>query len=257
MLRQIAWFEIRFWLRSWMLWIFFLSVSLLVFLASNADQISLGSSISNTYRNAPFVIENRYAFLCLFGLLMSTAFVNFAALRDFQHHTFPIIFSTPMHRRDFLLGRFFGTTLVAVIPMLGVSVGILAAKYMPWTDPTRWEAIHWAAHANGILVFALPNTIFVVSILFAVAVLARSEAMSFIAAFVLFLGFLLCDVQLKGVQFERLAALLDPFAVRTFALVTKYWTVVDKNTSSGGLHGLLLWNRLIWMGVSCLVFAAA
>jgi ABC-2 type transport system permease protein len=257
MLLRVAWFEIRFWLRSWMLWIFFVSIALLTLFASSADQVSLGFNISNTFRNAPFVIENRYAFLCLFGLLMSTAFVNFAALRDFQHHTYPIIFSTPMHRRDFLLGRFFGTTLVAVIPMLGVSVGILAAKYMPWTDPTRWEAIHWAAHANGILVFALPNTIFAVSILFAVAVLARSEAMSFIAAFVLFLGFLVCDVQLKGVQFERLAALLDPFAVRTFALVTKYWTVVDKNTSSAGLHGLLLWNRLIWMSVSCLVFAAA
>jgi ABC-2 type transport system permease protein len=257
MLRQIAWFEIRFWLRSWMLWIFFLSVALIVFLASNTDQISLGSSISNTYRNAPFVIENRYAFFCLFGLLVSPAFVNFAALRDFQHHAYPIIFSTPMHRRDFLLGRFFATTLVAVIPMLGVSVGILVAKYMPWTDPTRWGAIHWAAHANGILVFALPNTIFAVSILFAVAVLARSEAISFIAAFVLFLGFLLSDVQLKGLQFERVAALLDPFAVRTFALVTKYWTVVDKNTSAVGLHGLLLWNRLIWMSVSCLVFAAA
>jgi ABC-2 type transport system permease protein len=257
MLLRVACFEIRFWLRSWMLWIFFLSVALLVFLASSADQISLGSSISNTYRNAPFVIENRYAFLCLFGLLMSTAFVNFAALRDFQHHTYPIIFSTPMHRRDFLLGRFFGTTLVAVIPILGISVGILTAKYMPWTDPTRWEAIHWAAHADGILVFALPNTIFAVSILFAVAVLARSEAISFIAAFVLFLGFLLCDVQMKGVQFEHLAALLDPFAVRTFALVTKYWTVVDKNTSAAGLHGLLLWNRLIWMSVSGLVFAAA
>ena len=257
MLLRVAWFEIRFWLRSWMLWIFFVSIALLTLFASSADQVSLGFNISNTFRNAPFVIENRYAFLCLFGLLMSTAFVNFAALRDFQHHTYPIIFSTPMHRRDFLLGRFFGTTLVAVIPMLGVSVGILAAKYMPWTDPTRWEAIHWAAHANGILVFALPNTIFAVSILFAVAVLARSEAMSFIAAFVLFLGFLVCDVQLKGVQFERLAALLDPFGVRTFALVTKYWTVVDKNASSAGLHGLLLWNRLIWMSVSCLVFAAA
>ena len=257
MLCQIAWFEIRFWLRSWMLWIFFLSVGLLVFLAGSTDQISLGSSISNTYRNAPFVIESRYAFLCLFGLLISTAFVNFAALRDFQHHTYPIIFSTPMPRRDFLLGRFLGTALVAVIPMLGVSVGILAAKYMPWTDPTRWEAIHWAAHVNGILVFALPNTIFAVSILFAVAVLARSEAISFIAAFVLFLGFVLSDLQLNGLQFERVAALLDPFAIRTFALATKYWTIADKNTLAVSLRGLLLWNRLLWMSVSCLVFAVS
>ena len=45
-----------------------------------------------------------------------------------------------------------------------------------------------------------------------------------------------------------MAALLDPFAIRTFALATKYWTVAEKNSYSLGLSGLLLWNRLLWIG---------
>jgi ABC-2 type transport system permease protein len=254
---HIAWFEIRFWLRSWMLWIFLFGVALATFLAASADQISLGASISNTYHNAPFVIENRYAFMCVIGLLMCTAFVNSAALRDFNHNTHHIVFSTPMRRRDYLLGRFFGASLTSVIPLLGVSVGILLAKYMPWADPARWEAVNWTAHLNGILVFALPNTLLVASVLFAVAVLARRDAISFIAALLLFMGFVAGDVVFQGIQFERAAALLDPFGIRTFALVTKYWTVAEKNTLSAGLGGVLLWNRLIWIGVSCVVFAVS
>src|ERR1700733_6203587 len=185
MFLQIAWFEIRFWLRSWMPWIFLLVISVLTLIAVSADQISVGGAISNTYHNAPFVIESRYAFMCVIGLLMSTAFVNSAALRDFNNNTHQIIFSTPLRRRDFLLGRFFGATLVSVIPMLGVSVGILLAKYMPWIDADRWERVIWSAHLKGILVFALPNAFFMAAILFTIAVLARNEIVSFVGALLL------------------------------------------------------------------------
>lgn len=257
MFRHIAWFELRFWLRSWMLWIFLLIISLLIFLAVATDDVTVGNGLSNTFRNASFVIENYYAFIGLLTLLMSTAFVNSAALRDFNHNTHQMVFSTPLRRRDFLFGRFVGAMLVSVIPMLGVSLGILLAKYMPWVDPERWEAVRWSAHLNGILVFALPNAFFMAAILFAVAVLARRDIVSFIAALLLITGYIVTDGWARNLQHEHLAALLDPFAVRTFAVVTKYWTVADKNTLSAGFSGLLLRNRLLWIAVGCVIFAAA
>ena len=58
-------FEIRYWLRSWMLWIFFLIVALMIFGATSTDQIQVGGALENTYRNAPFVIENYYAIMSL------------------------------------------------------------------------------------------------------------------------------------------------------------------------------------------------
>jgi hypothetical protein len=39
----------------------------------------MGGVLSNTFRNAPFVIENYYALVGLLTLLMATAFVNSAA----------------------------------------------------------------------------------------------------------------------------------------------------------------------------------
>src|SRR5579864_3942889 len=254
---HIAWFEFRFWLRSWMLWIFLLIIGLLIFLAVSTDNVTVGSSLSNTYRNAPFVIENFYSFIGLLTLLMSTAFVNSAALRDFSYNTHQMIFSTPMRRRDFLLGRFAGATLISAIPMLGVSLGILLAKYMPWVDPERWEAVHWSAHLNGILVFALPNAFFMAAVLFAVAVLARNEIISFVAALILLTGYGVAGALTQDIQHEQIAALLDPFGTSAFDLVTRYWTVAEKNSVSVGFVGLLLWNRLLWIGIGCLIFAVA
>ncbi len=257
MFLHIAWFEIRYWLRSWMLWVFTLITAMLFFGAVSSDHVTIGEALSNTYRNAPFVIENYYAMVGLLTLLMVTAFVNSAAARDFSHNTYQIIFSTPLRRRDFLLGRFFGATLVSVIPMLGVSIGILVAKYMPWVDPDRWERVIWSAHLKGILVFAVPNAFFMAAILFTIAVLARNEIVSFIGALLLLTGYGVSAALLTDIEHERMAALLDPFAIRTFALATKYWTVAEKNSYAMGLSGLMLWNRLLWIGagVIFLVFA--
>ncbi len=252
MFLHIAWFEIRYWLRSWMLWIFALIIAALIFGAASSDHIQVGGALSNTYRNAPYVIENYYAIIGLLTLLMVTAFVNSAAARDFSHNTYQIVFTTPVRRRDFLLGRFFGATLVSVIPMLGVSIGILLAKYMPWVEPERWERIIWSAHLKGIFVFAVPNAFFMAAILFTIAVLARNEIVSFVGALLLLTGYGVSDALLSDIERERIAALLDPFAVRTFTLATKYWTVAEKNTISLGLSGLMFWNRLLWIGVGVL-----
>ena len=257
MFLHIAWFEIRYWLRSMMLWIFTLIISAMIFGAASSDHIQVGGALSNTFRNAPYVIENFYALIGVFTLLMATAFVNSAAARDFSQNTYQIIFTTPLRRRDFLLGRFFGATLVSVIPMLGVSVGILLAKYMPWVDADRWERVIWSAHLKGILVFALPNAFFMAAILFTIAVLARNEIVSFVGALLLVTAYGVSDALLSDIERERIASLLDPFGIRTFTLATKYWTVAEKNSLSLGLSGMMLWNRLLWIavGICFLIFA--
>ena len=257
MFLQIAWFEIRYWLRSWMLWIFFLLIALAVFLAVSTDQLQLGFALTNTYHNAPFVIANYYAVMGLLTLLMATAFVNSAAIRDFHYNTSQIIFSTRLKKLDFLIGRFAGATLVSVIPMLGVSLGILLAKYMPWVDPDRWGPVIWQAHLKAIYVFALPNAFFMAALLFAVAVLARNEIVSFASALVVLVGYIVGDALVQDIRHEQVAALLDPFGIRTFGLFTKYWTVSEKNTVAAGLDGLLLWNRLLWIGIAFAIFIFA
>src|SRR5258708_39088349 len=129
---HIALFEIRFWLRSWMLWIFFLVIGTLIFFATaSPDHITVGVSLSNTHYNAPFVIQNFYSIVSFLTLLMSTAFVNSAAARDFSFNTFPFVFCTPLPRRDFLLGHVVAATLVSAIPMLGVSAAPRSGRVLP------------------------------------------------------------------------------------------------------------------------------
>ena len=98
---------------------------------------------------------------------------------------------------------------------------------------------------------------FVAAVIFAVAALTRSTITSFIAALVLLVGYAVSDAFLSDIRNETIAALTDPFGARAFDLMTKYWTVADRNKLSLGWEGLLLWNRLLWMSVSGLIFAFA
>ena len=257
MLLQILRFEIRYWVRGFMVWVFFVIIAAMFLAATSSDKMTIGGALENTNRNAPFVIQNFYAIAGIFTLLMTTAFVNAAAARDFAYNTWQIVFSTPLKRSDFLLGRFFGAAIVSVIPILGVSVGILLARYMPWADADRFGPVIWSAHLKSILVFAIPNTLFVAAVIFAVAALTRSTITSFIAALVLLVGYAVSDAFLSDLRNETIAAITDPFGARAFGLMTKYWTVSDRNRLSLGWQGLLLWNRLLWMTVSGLVFAFA
>ena len=257
MFRHFFGFELRFWLRGWMVWIFFLIVGLLFFGAVSSDQVTIGNTLGNTYKNAPWVIENFYAVCSFLTLLMTTAFVNSAASREFACNMNQILFSTPLKKFDYLAGRFLGSALVAVIPLLGVSAGILAGKYMPWVDAERWGPVVWMAHLKAILVFAIPNTLFIAAIIFAIAVLTRSTVVSFVGGLLLLVGYGIAQALTTDLQNQTAAALIDPFGVNTFRIATKYWTVADKNSLTLGYSGLLLWNRLIWLGVGALIFAFA
>ncbi|MFN9085208.1 MAG: M1 family aminopeptidase [Acidobacteriota bacterium] len=247
-------FELRFWLRGMMLWVFFFIIGTLVFAATSTDKVTLGSSLENTFRNAPFVVQNFYSIMGIFTLMMTTAFVNSAASREFAYNTHQLLFTAPIRKRDYLLGRFLGSAAVAVIPFLGISAGILLSAIMPWNDAERWGPVVAAAHWKSILVFAIPNTLFCGAIVFTIAVLTRSTATSFIGSLLLLTGYGVSEVLTQDLDNETIAALIDPFGARTFGLMTKYWTVADKNTLSLGWEGMLLWNRLLWLSIGALVF---
>jgi ABC-2 type transport system permease protein len=254
---QFFFFEIRYWLRSVMLWVFTGIVALLVLLAMSSDQVTVGGSIGNTFRNSPFVVQQFYSILGFITLLMVTAFVNSAASREFSYNMHQIIFTKPIRKLDFLVGRFLGAVVISTIPMLGVSIGALLARYMPWADADRFGPVVWSAHWQSIFVFALPNTFFIAAIIFTVAALTRSTVISFLGGLLLLVASAFADALKSNMQNEKLSAMLDPYGNDAFSLLTKYWTVSERNTQALGFPALMLWNRLLWLSVGALIFAFA
>lgn len=250
-------FELRFWLRGTMVYLFMLIIGLMIFGATASDHVQVGAGGVNGFKNSPYAVQNYYAVMSLLSALMIAAFVNSAATRDFAYQSSELIFTKPIRKSAYLMGRFWGSVLVAVLPMLGVSLGVLIASQMWWVDADRLGPTCWPAHVWGMLVFAIPNTIFISAIVFAIAVWTRSAMASFIGVLLLLVAYGVSQAMSRDMDNDTLAMLLDPFAIRGFALTTKYWTVAEQNTRYVTLTGGLLWNRLLWFAVGMTILGAA
>ena len=192
-----------------------------------------------------------------FSLVLTAAFANGAASRDFMYNTHQLLFTKPIQKLAYVMGRFWGAALVAVVPMLGVSLGILAAGVNPYVEPEKLGEVYWSAHAWGALIFAVPNAIIAASLIFAVAVYTRSTITAFIGAIVLLVGSSIASSLVSNMDNRFLAAMVDPFGSTAIEDLTRYWTVSDRNTKVVTLTGMILANRAIWLGISLGVLALA
>lgn len=240
-----------------MLYVFLGIVSLLSFFTAYSDNVQIGGTMENTFRNAPHVIQSTYGVMSILCAVMVTAFVNAAASRDFASNMHQIIFTKPIDKASFLLGRFVSSTMVAIVPLLGVSIGIFMASLMPDNEPQRWGPTVWAAHLWAVIVFAVPNALLIGAIIFAIAVCTRSTMAAFVGVLLIIISYSVSGVLLRDLDNQVIAQLSDPFGNRCFAIQTRYWTVAEKNAQYVTLSGMMLWNRLLWLSIASGIFAFA
>jgi hypothetical protein len=228
-------------------------IAMLAFFGTIFDEVQIGGSFGNVWKNAPFVAEMWYGVFSIFCILLTTTFMNSAGIRDFERQTSQIIFSKPISKRAYYFGHFWGAILIALIPLVGLSLGMWTGaglnSVFDWLDAKRFGPFEIHGHLTGLLVFAIPNTLFVGGILYAIAINTRSTLYSFVAATALLVGYIVAGSLMRDLENETLSTLLDPLGIRAFSIATKYWTVDDKNTMAAGLTGALLINRLIWTTV--------
>lgn len=250
-------YELRYWFRTPMLYIFIFIYALFAFGATAAENVVIGGNPANIFKNAPFQIQYYYAFLSIFFLVLTTAFMNATANRDFETGMYQFIFSSPIKKRNYFFGKFFGAYIIALIPLLGVVIGTCLGPFLAvlfeWTPAERYRDISWMAHLQGFLEFGLPNVFISGTLIFGLSILYRSTIVSFVGTVLMMVFYGVSDAYLGDIQTEWIASISDPFGVRAFDIMTKYLTINEKNYQVISLQGDLLINRLVWVGISALL----
>lgn len=250
-------YEIKNWLKTPMLWIFLLINTLLVFFAIASDKVNIGGSVGNIHKNAPYIIEQYYAIFSIICLLMTTAFMNATANRDFQSGMYQFIFTSPITKREYFFGKYIGASIAAVIPLLGITIGSLLApplaKLFHMTDAERFGDVVWQAHIQGFFGFGVANVIITGVLLYGLAVIFRSNIVSFIGAMFILIVYVVSQGFAEDIKKEWLTNLLDPLGGQPLDNMTKYATVAEKNTLATYITGDLLINRIVWVGLALIL----
>ncbi|MBI3713422.1 MAG: hypothetical protein HY253_10740 [Burkholderiales bacterium] len=249
-------FDLRFQLRQPLLWVVALIFGALAFGASSSDAIMVGGAVGNVNRNAPTVIAQFLGAFSIFSMFVVTIFIAGAVLRDMEIGISDMLFATPMRKADYLIGRFVAGLVACLVIFAFVILGLLVGPYMPWVDAARVGAFSLQPFVWGLLVFVLPNLIFIGALLMLMAATTRSMMMVYVGVIAFFVLWAVAGAFARDMSNEWFVVLVDPFGVRAFGRMVRYFSTAESNSILPALNGYLLANRVLWGVVSLLLIAA-
>lgn len=255
MLGKITGFEIRYQILSPAFIAIFAIYFLLVFGGVTIDQIQIGSTnLVNV--NSPFAITINIFIFSLFGMFIPTVFLVSGILRDSSFKTEELFYTTRVREFDYLVGRFIGGYLITALAFASVPLAIFIGSLMPWLDPETLGPNSFMNYFWPYLIIGLPNLMIAGMIMFTVANLSKSLVATWVTLVGLFILWVVGNVFANEPQYRDIVALADPFGGNAFGEIVREWTPAEQNTLIVPLRDELLWNRVLWLGVSAVLFVA-
>ena len=256
----IASFEFRTRVRRLSTWAYFAIFAALATLwiaaaggAISGAIVAFGSG--KIWINSPYAIAQTVAFLGMVALTVIAAVMGRSVQQDFEYRVEPFFFTSPIGKTDYLIGRFAGSVLVLVVILSSIPIGIALGLFVPGIDPDRLGPNRPLAYLVPYLTVLLPNVIVLGGLFFCIGALTRRMLPVYVISILLLLGYLAARGLLRDLDNKTLAAMLDPFGVTAASRVTEYWSISERNSRLVPLEGLLLWNRVLWLGLAGAVFA--
>ncbi|AFK05127.1 hypothetical protein Emtol_4002 [Emticicia oligotrophica DSM 17448] len=261
MLKEVLRFEFSYRKNRPATYIYFAILFILCFAAVTSKYVTIGGVAGGQIKeNSPFNLAFMTIIMTFFFTFICSAIMGVAVLRDFEHKTESLMFSTTMSKFDYLFGRFIGSYIVLALIycsiwmafMFGFSIG----KFLPWNPSWKEKTMlafdAWA-YFQPFIVWGLSNLFIQGAIFFAAGALSRSTIVIYTQGIILFVLYQVSDTLLQDIDNKTLSAMLDPFGVRAFSIFTEYWTPAQKNSQIVPLEGILIWNRLAWIGFAIIV----
>jgi ABC-2 type transport system permease protein len=256
MMMSIAAFEVRKRLGAQSTYVYFLAFftcGLLVMLATGGAfsiVMSLTGDAEKIHVNSPFALQAAIALFSNLGILVSAAVFGHAVYQDYESRCDALFFTAPLRPLSYLAGRYLGALVFVLFIFSGIGLGLWVGTKVPLVDRLLFEPNRWLAYLWPYLSTVIPNVAFTGAIFFSLATLLRRMTPVYTGAVILVVGYLTAGSIVAGLEHKTLAGLIDPFGATATNIMTSHWTAVEKDAQVVPLDGVLLGNRLLWMGVA-------
>jgi ABC-2 type transport system permease protein len=239
-------------------WFFF---SFLCVASENFGPVGFGNG--KVLLNGPYAGAMNATGISLFGVIVIAAIFGTSILRDFQRDTYQILFTKPVSKFAYLGGRWAGSLVITVLAFSGCLFGEWAGTFAPWADHSRIGPNHFWWYVQPFLSITAVQIFVLGSLFFMVAALSRKIFVVYVQGAALFIIYLIGITAFFGTRsLERFwSGILDPVGFILVDDITRYWTVVEKNSlllswSPFVASGVFFYNRLLWIGVGFACLAA-
>ena len=204
--------------------------------------------------NAPAILYQGYSGMGMLMVIIIAIVTGGVLYKDLQHKTADWIYTYPIKEKQFYLGRFLSAFIYLFLLAIGASVGYLLAPYSGIAEAHRFGSPPILVMLHGILIFQIPNLLLYISVIFTSVAYTKKTSVGYLVAFFLVIMFLLMQVSYESGSGGSVYAYADPFG---FVAVENYYdnaSSFDKNNGIISVSGYVLANRLIWLGVTLVIF---
>ena len=258
MLGTIFSFEFKRWFTNASFYLYFCLFFVLAFflMASATGYFDFlgATTASNTIVNSPIAINSILNGLSQLVYFIIPTVIGATVYRDFKYNTHTILYSYPFNKFDYLVGKFLSGFLVTIIITFSIGLGFLIATVLPFANESLLGPISIWAYFQAYVIFVIPNILFIGTIIFTLVTLTRNVYIGFIFVILLFIIQALLGNITNDMENKYTAALIEPYGAEALNYVTKYWTIEEQNVRDIPLDDVIIYNRLIWIGVSLLFF---
>jgi ABC-2 type transport system permease protein len=234
-------------------YVFFLIPFIMMFFTESARDFSPVPN-GKVFLNGPWALTICFVQLTAFGSILISAIFGPSILRDFQQDTYPLLFTKPISKFDYLGGRWAASFVITILIFSGLIFGALIGGFMPWADKARIAPVHLWTYLQPFLSITVVQIFFLGSLFFCVAALTRRIVVVYLQGVILFAIYLILLVSVvTSNKLDRTwPSISDPLGIVLMDGITRYWTVAERNSQFMHWSGVFLANRLVWVGVGLL-----
>ena len=204
--------------------------------------------------NSPAQLQEMAGFFMKLILFVIPAIAGASAYRDFRSNFHLLLYSYPLAKSSYWLAKFSSAFIVLALVASSVGFGFFIGARLPGANPALVGPFRPEAYLQLYLVYLLPNVLLFGAVVFTLVALSRNIYAGFIAIVLLFFMQMLAGSLFAGQDSRFLYALLDPFGQEASFYYARYRTLTERNELLLPVKGIVLYNRLLWLGIAAAVF---
>jgi len=249
-------FEFRYRFKRPATYIYALVFLVIGIVLMTTDAVRIGGGFGKVYSNAPYNIHQIISLMGALGLFIVMAFHAVPVFRDTEYKMDTFLYSYPISKYNYLLGRFLGTFLICALVFFMLPVGMMIGELIAKTkEPgsTDFGPFRVSSYLWPYFVSLLPSVFMLGSLFFGLVSLSKKMMYAYIVAISYIVFYSISLNLLSDLDNKAFAAILDPFGLTAADRVTEYWSIYEKNTQLLPVEGYFLWNRLVWFGIGLFI----
>ncbi|HZY80223.1 MAG TPA: ABC transporter permease [Cyclobacteriaceae bacterium] len=246
---EIFRFEFKYQAGRWITWLLFIAFAVISIMMTRDGMLS--EALHDEFLlTSPFSIAKTTVVGCMFWLLVSAVVAGDAGARDVATGMHPLVYTAAISKAQYLGGRFLAAVAINTLMMLIVQLGIVIGIYAPGVDAELIGPFRISGYLTSFVYISLPNIIFSTAIQFLIATRSGRPMAGYLGSLILFFMAYVVGIFLMLNGHKDLTRYLDPVGLHFILSDLSYqWTTIEKSTRLITLEGIVLTNRLIWMGI--------